>query len=269
VEGELYTRYDVTGAKDVTIERWFSEEIESPFVAAIKRLSDCDDIISSPLPTRNLAKEMEIKELGFIVPKSVEKLRLSANDRAAINGYLAALLVRSPRYLSKLIDFHDKNDLPLNSELPRGNVIKTVALENMLSVFEIYRDRISSSDIGLLFAEGSNELLFADSGISAEEPWRSGPIPFDIHAPITPRMAIEVLPVQGAGADCYVMRMNNRGTARMNRIVLQSAERFVFSRQAPPIAFIKEHFGKPAPKAIGFRMNNGNLETVYDRSRDR
>jgi hypothetical protein len=44
---------------------------------------------------------------------------------------------------------------------------------------------------------------------------------------------------------------------------------FVFSRQKPPLQFIKEHFGKPAPKSIGIRMRNGEVETRFDRSRDR
>jgi hypothetical protein len=55
----------------------------------------------------------------------------------------------------------------------------------------------------------------------------------------------------------------------MNRIALQNAHQFVFSRQVPPVQFIKENFGRPAPKSIGIRMRNGEVETTFDQSRDR
>lgn len=195
---------------------------------------------------------------------------LSAVHRDAMDRYLDALLVRSPRYLAMLVAFHDNEDTPLPKALPRGAAIKTVALDNMREVFEIYRERISGADLGLLLIEGGNELLFSDAGISAEEPWRPGPLPFEIHAPLTPTMAIEVLPVPNRHSRrCLIMRASNRGVARMNRIVLENAQQFVFSRQKPPLQFIKENFGKPSTKSIGIRMRNGEVETTFDRSRDR
>lgn len=270
VEGELYTRYELAGEKDLTIEHWFGQQIETPFVKALERLATMEGVKVSPLPARRSDKEQELRELGFIVPTKVEEMILSAEHRDAIDRYLAALLVRSPRYLAKLVAFHDREGTPLPAALPRDAAIKTVALDNMLQVFEIYRDRIARAHLGLLLIEGTNELLFSDAGISAEEPWRSGPVPFDIHAPLTPKMAIEVMPVPDSHSRrCLIMRANNRGAARMNRIALQNAQQFVFSRQKPPLQFIKEHFGKPAPKSIGIRMRNGEVETRFDRSRDR
>lgn len=140
----------------------------------------------------------------------------------------------------------------------------------MLQVFEIYREQIARAHLGLLLIEGTNELLFSDAGISAEEPWRPGPLPFDIHAPLTPKIAIEVMPVPDSHPGrCLIMRMNNRGTPRMNRIALQNAQQFVFSKQKPPLQFIRENFGKPASKSIGIRIRNVEVETTFDRSRDR
>lgn len=270
VEGELYTRYELTGEKDLTVEHWFSRQIETPFVQALERLATMEGIKTSPLPAKRPDKEQELRELGFIVPTKVEEMILSAEHRDAIDRYLAALLVRSPRYLAKLIAFHDRESTPLPEALPRDAAIKTVALDNMLQVFEIYREQIARAHLGLLLIEGTNELLFSDAGISAEEPWRPGPLPFDIHAPLTPKMAIEVMPVPSSHSGrCLIMRANNRGVARMNRIALQNAQQFVFSKQKPPLQFIRENFGKPAPKSIGMRMRNGEVETTFDRSRDR
>jgi hypothetical protein len=270
VEGELYTRYQLAGEKDLTIERWFSSEIEGPFGEALARLATLEGIVPAWKIGRDPAKEQELRELGFKVPKHAEIMRLDAPRRAAIDAYLAALLVRNPRYLRKLVAFHDDHGTPLPDALPRHQAIKTVALDNMLQVFEIYRDQISKSHIALLVAEGDTEFLFGDAGITAHEPWRKGPIPFDIHAPLTPNLALEVLPAPFADVDgLMVMRLNNRGAARMNRITLGDCERFVFCRGSPPLAFIARNFGRPAPQTVGFRMKEGRLETHYDRSRDR
>lgn len=270
VEGELYTRYELAGEKDLTIEHWFGQQIETPFVQALERLAAIEGIKISPLPAKRPDKEQELRELGFVVPTKVEEMILSAEHRDAIDRYLAALLVRSPRYLAKLVAFHDRESAPLPEALPRDAAIKTVALDNMLQVFEIYREQIAPAHLGLLLIEGTNELLFSDAGISAEEPWRPGPLPFDIHAPLTARMAIEVMPVPDSHPGrCLIMRAYNRGAARMNRIALQNAQQFVFSKQKPPLQFIRENFGKPASKSIGIRMRNGEVETTFDRSRDR
>jgi hypothetical protein len=270
VKGELYTRYELAGQKDLTIEHWFSQQIETPFVSALERLVSMEDLRASPLPARRPDKEQVLRELGFVVPTKVEELILSAKHRDAIDRYLAALLVRNPRYLAKLVAFHDREGTPLPEALPRDVAIKTVALDNMLWVFDRYREQISRAHLGLLVVEGSNEFLFADAGISADEPWRAGPLPFDIHAPLTPKMAIEVMPVGDSHPGrCFIMRVNNRGVARMNRIALEHAQQFVFSRQEPPLKFIKENFGQPAPKSIGIRMRSGRIDTIFDRSLDR
>ena len=270
VESELYTRYEVTGQKDLTIERWFSEQIETPFVAAFGALIAVDNVKSSPLPERRPDKERELRELGFVVPKQVETLTLSQPHRAAIDAYIAALLVRNPRYLAKLVAFHDTHGTPLPAEITGSNAIKTIALDNMMSVFELYRTKISAAHFGLLFAESNHEFLFSDAGIVAQEPWQPGPIPFDIHAPLTPKIALEVFPVDDPSPRrCFIMRVNNRGVARMNRIALSSAEEFVFSKGPPPVNFIRKHFGKAAPKSIRLQAINGKVETFFDKGRDR
>lgn len=269
IEGHLYTRYDISGQKDLSIERWFSQEIEGPFVEALDRLTSGMGISISPLPAIDREKERNLRDLGFVVPNKVERLLLSREHRRAIDCYLAALLVRNPVYLAKIAQFHDRNEAPLPVEVPRNDAIKTIALDNMLSVFRIYQDRIAQSHLGLLYATGDNELLFSDAGITAEEPWRPGTLPFDIHAPLTPTMALEVLPTPNqTPGECFIMRMNNQGIARMNRLALADAQRFVFSRQRPPIEFIKSHFGKPAPKSIGIRPIGAGVVTKFDRSRD-
>ncbi len=69
-----------------------------------------------------------------------------------------------------------------------------------------------------------------------EEPWRTEyGIPFDIHAPLTPDIALQVLPIPSSYDldTAAILESNNQGTARLNRIILGGAERFVFSRQAP------------------------------------
>lgn len=135
VEGELYMRYELTGEKNLTIEHWFGQRIETPFVQALDRLATMEGIRVSPLPATRPDKEQELRELGFVVPTKIEQMVLAAEHRDAIDRYLAALLVRGPRYLAKLVAFHDRKGAPLPEALPRDLAIKTVALDNMLQVF--------------------------------------------------------------------------------------------------------------------------------------
>lgn len=267
LETQLYTRYDLTGAKDLTIEKWFSTEIESPFVEALNALAELQGFRRFRAGRGNPQQAAEVKEMGFVVDDWREQLALSPKHRAAITNYIAAMLVRSPRYIAKLIAFH-ADSVPDLDGVNAKQAQKTVALENMLWLYELYRDHIASAHLGLLRVDCDRELLFSDGGVTAQEPWRAGPLPFDIYAPLTPKLAINVLPMPGGSSmPPEVMRVNSVGVARYNRIVVGNAERFVYSRSSPPLKFIAEHFGKPAPKAFGARWNNGRLETKWDKTR--
>ena len=273
VEGDLYTRFEVTGGKDVTIEKWFSSEIETPFVRALERLISMDGLLRYRRPSAPSTKTRNASDLGFVVRQDFQIMPLSPEHRKAIDAYLAALLVRNPLYLAKLVQFHDKNGGMLPPELPRSRAIKSVALNSMLEVFKLYRDVISQADLGLVIVDCDRELLFGDSGITAKEPWLPGPLPFDIHAPLTPTLALEVLPTPIPRLNrnsCLIMPVNAKGVARFNRIALSDAERFIFSRGQPPIDFIRKHFGAAAPQSIGLRWDGDGDGVVvsYDRNRD-
>lgn len=270
VEGELYTRLDPSGAKDRDIERWFAREIETPFSGALTHLLRLDGIERRRFPgPGDPVKRREVQELGFIVGDYDERMPLAAHLRNAIVNYLAALVVRSPTYLSKLTDWHQANSS--SGKLPTGQAtLRGFALENMLYLYEVYRDAIAGGFINLMIADCDREFLFADGGVTAEEPWSNRPIPFDLYAPLTPKLALNVLPLPDSYTGGLVIsRVNARGVARYNRMMLADAKRFVFSKSPPPLGFIAKHFGVPAPSPIGSRWINGKLETTYDRSRDR
>lgn len=273
VEGQLYTRYLLTGEKDLSIEKWFSSEIESPFRAILDHLGDLPDIRRERF-SPDQAKLRTARELGFVVGNWREYVEFDDSLRIGVASYLAALLVRNPRYLQKMREFHaTENGALIHAETRNSGFdssIKTIALNNMLSVYATYRDAIARSEFILIRSGGDKEFLFSDAGIVAKEPWRSGPIPFDIHAPLTPKLAIEVLPVRARqpGRRVYVSTVNAQGVSRMNRISVGHAERFVMSRSAPPIDFIRKNFGKPAPESIGIQYIGGKLETVHDRKRE-
>jgi hypothetical protein len=183
--------------------------------------------------------------------------------RNAVARYLAALLVRHPTYLAKLVKFHE-------GEATSKTDARNRALDNMLQLYELYSDKIRASVLMISRRVGSAEYLYADGGLMVDEPWRSlHGIPFDIHAPLTPEIALEVLPIPLSSdlAIVNIMEVNNQGVARQNRIALGGAKRFVFSRKTPPSTFITKYFGLPAPRNIGYRIVNGRLETTYDSSR--
>jgi hypothetical protein len=112
--------------------------------------------------------------------------------------------------------------------------------------------------------------LYGDGGIVVEEPWRRKyGIPFDTYAPLTPDIAVQVLPIpiHGDLSTAVIAKSNNEGVARQNRIILGGARRFVFSRQMSLLKYIQENFGRPSPKNIGYRIVKGRLQTSYDPSR--
>jgi hypothetical protein len=270
VEAELYTRYELTGGKNLTIEKWFAAEIEGPFVDALDALlGEAGTRRRRPLRIGDRRALQQIRDLGFVISGGREQVVLSPRHRSALINYLAAMLVRSPRYLTKLRNFHALSSISIGA-LSSDQIIKSIALDNMLSVYELYRDRFMKAHIALLRVEADRELLFSDAGIVAQEPWRSEPLPFDVHAPLTPKLAVEVLAVPEPQPEIMeVMRVNARGVSRFNRIAVGNAERFVFSRSAPPIDFIRKNFGQPAPASIGIRWKNGQLKTMWDLSRER
>lgn len=261
VEGELYTRFGDDGEKDVEIEEWFSKEIETPFAKVLPKLIAPSDIRTRPVPPHHPDQPRELKAIGFLAPSVVESVRFTAAERAVIDAYFAALLVRNPRYLRRIYEFHEAQGSSLPG-LTSAQALKTLSLENMLYVFKLYRDVISRASLGLLYAEGGHEFVFADAGITATEPWRKGPVPFDVHAPLTPTLAVEILPVAGAPNECFIMRCNRQGVSRMNKLALAGADKFVFTRGHPPIDFIRKNFGKPVPWIITSNPRTGGLRTT-------
>ncbi|WCT73040.1 DUF4238 domain-containing protein [Sphingomonas naphthae] len=270
VEGELYTRLDPSGAKDRDIERWFSREIETPFAGALAQLLTLEGIERRKFPGHgDPVKRKEVQELGFIVGDYDERMPLTVPVRHAIANYLAALVVRSPSYLTKLTDWHWANNgtsgLPVDPAIFRG-----FALENMLFLYDVYREAIAGGYINLMIADCGREFLFADGGVTAREPWSKRPMPFDLYAPLTPKLAFNVLPLPDAyTGGLWISRINARGVARFNRMMLADAKSFVFSKSPTPLDFIAKHLGVPAPSPFGSRWIDGRLETKYDRSRDR
>lgn len=265
VESELYTFLEENGSKNAELEHWLSREIDDPLESALAYLSDKSRIQRRRIVTHDPQKAAVCERLGFRITNYVEFFPITDHVRRDLARYIAAQLVRSPRYVEKLIDFQVSENAVTDA-----NRAKRYALDNLKTIFELYAERIASADLMLLGRDGSSEFLFADGGLHVEEPWRSqAGIPFDIHAPLTPDLTLQVLPVRDPvfGNKLPLSVVTNAGVARMNRIVVGAARRFVFSRGAPPSNFIAKNFGVPAPKNIGYRYVNGELETIYDPTR--
>lgn len=261
VESELYTRFPHEGPKDVGIEEWFSKEIDGPASEIIGFLSELSGVRRFTF-SGDSEKAGTLRQLGFRIRPYIEAIQMPMGMRRNIARYLAALLVRHPSYLAKLSYFHEKEN--------PGRDSRELALDNMLHMYRVYVDEISTAFFALIRRDCDTEFVYGDGGVIVEEPWRrSHGIPFDMHAPITPDLALEVLPTP-FDDDLRMMPISdltNQGVARFNRISVGGAIRFVFSRGEPPANFIKANFGSPAPKNIGFRMVGGRLETKYDPSK--
>ena len=258
VVGHLYSKELTSGQKDTSIEKWFAKEIDSPFLEIIKKLSDESEIRRYKYH-KNPDKAKVLRQLGYRVPNYVEYYGLPGSEREIVSKYVAALLVRNPNYLDKLAEYHKSSINPKNS-----------ALDNMKYLFEIYFQKIMSADFILIKRDAENEFLFSDGGIIAREPWsRNGGIPFDVHFPVTPDLALQILPAlkQEFPDKIPVFRATNQGVAAQNRISLQYAKRQVFGRGAIPLEFVMKNWGRAAPQHIAVRHIDGKLETKVDWSR--
>jgi hypothetical protein len=119
----------------------------------------------------------------------------------------------------------------------------------MLYLCDVYREAIGNAYITLTIADCDREFLFADGGIVAQEPWSKRPMPFDLYAPLTPKLALNVLPLPNPyTSGLWVARLNAKGVARYIRIarednpggadaeLIRAAARFLgFSRVGPDL----------------------------------
>ena len=262
VESELYTRFGENDTKDTSVEEWFASEIDGPAKTMIEHLLDAQHVRRISY-VGDSAKAETVRALGFRVNPYVDVIALPTKIRLSIARYLSALLVRHPTYLAKLNEFH-------RDEVQSHDDRIELALANMVHLYNVYGKMISKSMIMMSRRVESAEYLYADGGLVVQEPWRRADgIPFDIHAPITPDIALQVIPLP-TKTNLSIMPISeatDQGVARQNRIVLGGATRFVFSKSPPPTDFVVNHFGKPAPRNIGYRFKDGRMETKYDPSR--
>jgi hypothetical protein len=267
VESELYTRFLEDGSSDTAVEEWFSHEIDAPIRRTLDFLEDPKNRHSERffgIPEKARVAE----QLGFVIEKRVEKMVMPTEIKTDVAKYISALLVRHPKYLNSLIEFHEDQFTTQRRELA-----KQAALENMLWLYEKYLKVVAGAAFMIVepVADSGAEFIYADGGINIEEPWRQTyGIPFDIHAPLTPTLSVQILPspFRRDPLVANVGKITRQGMARMNRIMVAQAERFVFTRSEPPVSFLVKNWGKPAPKNIGYRFNErGIFETRYEPNR--
>lgn len=263
VEGQLYSKKTHHGWS-TEIESWFSEEVDGPFSSRFETIFDFVKVqkqLFTPDPTKLLLN----KKLGFEIDQTFRHLLpISVEDKTVIANYIAGLVIRSPTYINRLVDFHKTENANL------GNA-RNLALDNMQWLHGIYVEKILTADLMVMRSVGQHEFLYGDNAVYVEEPWRLGPLPFDIYAPITPEFSINVLPVAGANFPNHmiVSRGKNRLVARYNRKVVSYSSRFIFSRSMVPIDFINRYKNKQVPSPFGIRKVRGEVQVTYDEKRDR
>lgn len=264
VEGELYTRFGENGKKDVAIEKWFSTEIEAPFAEIFEEFISFKDVKRQPFRPDPIQAE-RARALGIVILPYREYVHVSNEHREIVARYISALIVRNPHYLKKIAEYQDSRGAAGSKA-----DLKNLALDNMLQLFRTYNEVVSNSMFMFVQRHGDTEFVFSDAGVTVNEPWNGGPIPFDAHVPLTPDLSLQVLPIPDNHLRdiAFIARANNRGVKRWNRIAVGDAKRFVFTRSAPPMSFIQKHMGVPAPTPFGFTYVDGKLSTVYDPKRD-
>lgn len=264
VQGHLYSKDLQDGGFDPSIEIWFAEEIDTPFSKEFDQIFDFTNIkkqLFRPVPEKIVLN----KKLGFDVDENYRHLLpISKNHKLALSSYLAGLIVRTPRYIEKLVVWHSEE----NSEI--GDY-RNLALENMRWLHGVYEQKILNSDIMIFLRTGTNEFLYGDNAVHIQEPWRPGPLPFDVYGPMTPDFSVSVLPTGSLNFPNHILvsRAKNKLVARYNHKIIAQSQRFIFSRSCPPIGFIEKSKNKKVPAPFGIRKVGGSIEVTYDKSRDR
>jgi len=133
VEGELYTRFGPDGSKDVAIETWFAREIESPFASFFDAFISLNEIRRTPFRA-DPVKRRVVETLGYVANDYRESKSITTTERKMVADYVAALVVRNPVYLARILKFHVEND-----QVPDKNTGRSITLENMLHLFRIYQ----------------------------------------------------------------------------------------------------------------------------------
>jgi len=265
VEGHLYTLFQNTDLETRNLEKWFSEEIDGPFVQTLRFLSCRNNIKSFRFRFADLNKVKAARQVGYSDSSIREHLVLDEDTRLSIAKYVSALLVRNPEYLEKMYRYI-KNE----SDISGGSFLKYLSLENMQYLYNIYLDKIQNADYMLIIRDCKNEFIFSDGGVVAQEPWKDRLMPFDVHVPLTPDLSLTILPVAKPVYRNKLMIVKARAKIikSLNKIVLGSAKKFVYTKSKPPVSFIMKHFGKPAPKVFGYREIDGKNEAKYFSERD-
>lgn len=260
VKTHLYSKTNVDGTKDAAIEAWLATNVDAPFDGAFQEIFDFSRIRRHKYKGDERLRN-DLKAIGYEINNFIEDLKIDFECKIILSNYIAGLLVRTPSYLKRLNDFHSD----------QVSEAHNYALDSMIYLYDVYRERINQSYMKIMRRTGENEFIYGDQAVTAKEPWGRSYLPFTIHAPITPDFAVAVIPYEGLNPEGVIgiSRLKNRGVSRFNRIVLGDSERFVFSRQDPPLDFIKKNFGRPAPAPFKHRKVNGKIEVGYDRHRDR
>ncbi len=264
LEKHLYSQIGPDDRLDAEIERWLATEVDGPFDAVFSTIFDMARLRSEPPRRYSPEQKKAAVQSGFRLDSRLEYLPLSGSHKLTIAKYVAALVVRNPQYLAKISAFHSAENYVIDER-----ALKNITLQNMLEVYRHYLEVIRTAEMMLIVRDCDNEFIFSDHGVVAGEPWRNN-IPFDLHVPLTPDMSLQVLPVPDPvfSDRILVEKVSNKLVSRYNRISLSYARRFVYTRSAPPEAFIRKYFSKPASAPFGFRYVDGEFETRFDPSRD-
>jgi hypothetical protein len=256
VESELYTFIGQDGEKRSDVEEWLAKSIDAPAGNLISYLHDPDNYRTMRRSIHPRQRKAAA-QVGVTLDKAgMEILRLPDEVRYSIASYLAAMIVRNPKYIAKMVEYH-------RAQKVRDDNTKQISLINMISVYETYREALLEAILFISRRGGTNEFLFGDCGVAVREPWKNGLMPFDLNAPITPDLMISVLPLpfDDDRRQAFVGTLNNQGISMSNRMVVGSSTRFVYSRQPPPIGFISGNMGIPAMHDVGYRWVDGHFET--------
>lgn len=191
-----------------------------------------------------------IKNDGFMPDKKAFSAALSKQERRALERYIASLMVRIPSYKKRLNGNSVVENLARTLELPIEEArleADTMHIDFVRKHLEDYAARFRSCMFLICDAANLNrstplEFLIGDTPVV---PSSLGLGDAEAMCPLSPDRALVI--IRGYSAPLPdripIFRCLEKTTKWYNRVMVQNAEREIFSRKPIPSGYVQKHLG--------------------------
>jgi hypothetical protein len=249
LQGHHNTLRTPAGEINTDLEKYFEREIDNNVAPVLKAL-DAAPVQIIPgkhiLNLETLQREKKhIREQGFRIPKNFNFVQISDGQKRHLARYIASMMVRVPTYKDEL---HSPRLLREMSD-SLGVEAKDISYDLDVAHIDLlkrhldqYSAKLIRFDWLVFEPDTTDELLIGDAPVIVREFCGGDAL---LYFSLTPRRGLMVVdrwkgPIQGG---VQIIKVRRKFLNWYNRMVVMNAERAVFCRRPPLIAFVQRHLG--------------------------